>query len=97
MLQHFEEVEDPLDWELGVHGIRIKFFKNGRNYGATFLPDVASEQGWDKLQTLRHLIAKAGYNHGKIDLDDLQVTRYQGLKSKLNYSDYKSTREKLGL
>lgn len=88
LLQHFEQVEDPLDWELGTHGIRIKFIKNGKVYGATFLPDVAPEQGWDKMETLTHLVAKAGYHLNRIDLDDIKVTRYQGLKSKADYEDY---------
>lgn len=86
-----------MDWELGIHGIRIKFIKHGRSYGGTFLPDVATEQGWDKIQTLRHLIAKAGYHHGKIDLNELKVTRYQGIKSNLSYSDYEKAKQSLGL
>lgn len=89
MLQNFEEVDDPLDWELGKHGIRIKFSKNGEEYGATFLPDVAPEQGWDKKQTLQHLVAKAGYRWSKINIEDIQVTRYEGVKSKLTYEEYK--------
>lgn len=89
LLQHFEEVDDPLDWELGTHGIRISFYKHGKSYGATFLPDVATEQGWDKEETLTHLVAKAGYHMGKIDLGEIKVTRYQGLKTKATYEEYR--------
>lgn len=41
---------------IGRHG--ILFRKQGR--GATFLPQVAPEQGWDLEETLKHLSMKAG-------------------------------------
>ncbi|KAI7633725.1 hypothetical protein KC319_g15885, partial [Hortaea werneckii] len=37
---------DPLDWELGHHGLRISFTHSHRRHGATYLPDVPREQGW---------------------------------------------------
>ena len=33
-------------------------------YRGTFLPNVASEQGWDQVTTLEHLVAKAGWKGG---------------------------------
>jgi AMMECR1 domain-containing protein len=41
------------DWELGVHGIIIEFVdpdppSAGCRRSATFLPEVAQEQGWSK-------------------------------------------------
>ena len=46
ILRHFEEANDYLDWEIGKHGIRIEF-SSGKGYKqtATFLPEVALEQG----------------------------------------------------
>jgi len=60
LLTEFEEAKDHLDWEVGKHGIEIDFEARGRAYGGTFLPEVASEQGWDKITTLKYLVKKAG-------------------------------------
>lgn len=46
ILRHFEEAENYLDWEVGRHGIRIEFYsEKGNKQSATYLPEVASEQG----------------------------------------------------
>ncbi len=46
ILCHFEEAADYLDWEIGVHGIRIEFYtERGVKKTATYLPEVALEQG----------------------------------------------------
>jgi AMMECR1 domain-containing protein len=46
ILRHFEDGADYLDWEIGVHGIRIEFHtEKGNKRTATYLPDVATEQG----------------------------------------------------
>jgi len=34
-----------IDWEVGIHGILISFSDERKSYSATFLPEVASEQG----------------------------------------------------
>lgn len=46
ILCHFEDGNDYLDWTVGIHGIRIEFH-NERGYKrtATYLPEVAPEQG----------------------------------------------------
>lgn len=36
----------------------------GRRHGATYLPDVAVEQGWDKEETVESLMRKAGWDGG---------------------------------
>lgn len=51
-----------MDWELGVHGLRISFIHRSRRYGATYLPDVAVEQGWTKEETVESLMRKAGWD-----------------------------------
>ncbi len=46
ILCHFEDGADFLDWEIGVHGIRIEFYsERGAKKTATYLPEVAPEQG----------------------------------------------------
>lgn len=46
ILQHFEDAEHYLDWKLGKHGIRIEFIsERGSKRTATYLPQVATEQG----------------------------------------------------
>lgn len=53
------EPEPVAGWNdivVGRHGIVLQ--KDGRS--ATFLPQVATEQGWDVEQTLTHLARKAG-------------------------------------
>ncbi|KAK8065393.1 ammecr1 family protein [Apiospora hydei] len=82
LLTDFEDCDDAMDWNLGTHGLRISFTDRGRRYGATYLPDVASEQGWTKEETLVSLMRKAGWV-GKKDKwqdVDLKVVRYQGKK-----------------
>jgi AmmeMemoRadiSam system protein A len=57
VLSPLERIGDPLNFELGRHGIYVK---RGGHAGC-FLPDVAKEEGWDKetflSQCCRH---KAG-------------------------------------
>lgn len=46
VLQNFEDARGYLDWTLGVHGIRIEFHnERGSKKAATYLPQVAPEQG----------------------------------------------------
>ena len=89
LLQEFEIIKDPYDWEVGTHGIQIKFKADGQNYSATFLPEVAKEQGWDQKQTLMELLEKAGYN-GKIEnvQSVMIVERYQSKIYSAKFIDY---------
>ncbi|KAI1385407.1 AMMECR1 domain-containing protein [Hypoxylon trugodes] len=95
LLTDFEDCADAMDWEIGTHGLRISFTERGRRYGATYLPDVAAEQGWTKEETLVSLMRKAGWV-GKKDKwqgVDLKVVRYQGRKKSLQYPAYKQWRD----
>ncbi|KAK5995611.1 Nuclear protein AMMECR1 [Cladobotryum mycophilum] len=91
LLTDFEEVDDPYDWEVGTHGIRLSFSHRGRRYGSTYLPDVASEQGWTREETLFSLVRKAGWMGSRSHWKDLElkVTRYQGKKVSLDYPEFK--------
>lgn len=94
-MTNFEDAADEMDWELGTHGIRISFVVNGRRYGATYLPDVAVEQGWTKEETLMSLMRKAGWmgNKAKWREVPLKVVRYQGKKLSCDYEEYKAWQE----
>ena len=91
LLVNYEEAGDPFDWEVGVHGILIDFNdKHGREYGATYLPEVMPEQGWDQRQAVESLMRKAGYR-GRIDdavLSTMRTTRYQSSKAAMTYAEY---------
>lgn len=56
ILSPLKKVDSLDEFIVGRHGIYMK--KGFRS--STFLPQVASEQGWDKEETLRHLCLKAG-------------------------------------
>lgn len=89
ILHTYEKAKNVYDWEIGTHGIDIKF----KGYSATFLPEVAEEQKWTKEQTIKALIQKAGYG-GAIDqyrnifiiysnrklLDSIETERYQSAR-----------------
>ncbi|KAK4049489.1 hypothetical protein OIO90_005440 [Microbotryomycetes sp. JL221] len=62
---------------------------------ATYLPDVATAQGWTKTEAIDSCIKKAGYS-GKISDDiraSLRLTRYQSQKVTKSYDDWKEWRE----
>ena len=54
---------------MGKHGIMIDFEVEDQSFSATFLPEVASEEGWDQLTTLKYLVAKAGYFFTEYGID----------------------------
>jgi AMMECR1 domain-containing protein len=46
LLTDFETASQYNDWQIGVHGIRIEFTsEKGNSKAATYLPEVAVEQG----------------------------------------------------
>jgi len=96
ILTDFEAAEDSMDWEIGVHGLRISFVYHGRRLGATYLPDVPIEQGWTKEETLISLMRKAGWSGRKTDWRkvDLNVTRYKGTKASVTWEDYQKVLER---
>jgi AMMECR1 domain-containing protein len=56
-------------------------------FTATYLPDVASQQGWTKVEAIDSAIRKAGFD-GVINTAvraSLRVTRYQSRKVELDY------------
>lgn len=99
LLADFEECDNALDWELGKHGIRISFTHRSRRHGATYLPYVASEQGWTQEETLESLMRKAGWESPYRrfsraaakpweEVRDFRVIRYTGLYAGATYSEW---------
>jgi uncharacterized protein (TIGR00296 family) len=95
LLTDFEDADDAMDWDLDTHGLRISFAHHGKRYGATYLPDVALEQGWTKEETLVSLMRKAGWVGRKERWAEvaLDVVRYQGKKERVEYAEFKRWRE----
>ncbi len=92
LLIDFEDANDVYDWEIGVHGIRIEFEcpNTGREMGATYLPEVCSDQGWTKEECLQSLYQKAGFR-GKLTKELLKQTkleRYKSSKKHVTYEEY---------
>ncbi|CAF0876691.1 unnamed protein product [Rotaria sp. Silwood1] len=91
ILTQFEPCSSYLDWTIGLHGIRIEFLnERGSKRSATYLPEVAHEQGWNHIQTVDSLLRKGGYK-APITSEmrkSIQVTRYRSEKLTLHYNDY---------
>lgn len=105
LLVKYEICDHCFDWEVGVHGIIIKFDtvnrggEGGRrrdDYSATYLPEVAYEQKWTQQETVLSLVRKAGYRG--VITDDLLVrircTRYQSSKYQLSYQEHVMVRHR---
>ncbi|KAM0791494.1 hypothetical protein ACM66B_005947 [Microbotryomycetes sp. NB124-2] len=63
---------------------------------ATYLPDVATAQGWTKTEAIDSCIKKAGYT-GKITDDiraSLRLTRYQSQKAARTFDEWRAWRER---
>ena len=93
LLVDFEDANDIYDWELGINGIIINFKSpiTGMETSATYLPEVAPDNNWDKKQTLINLIRKAGYYGGDFDnvIKSIKLKRYKTSKYYCNYKQYK--------
>jgi len=92
ILRHFEDGMNYIDWEIGIHGIRIEFqTEKGSKRTATYLPEVAPEQGWDHIQTIDSLLRKGGFK-GLISSEtrrSIRLTRYQSEKVTVSHQEYK--------
>ncbi|KAJ3388922.1 AMME syndrome candidate protein 1 protein [Entophlyctis sp. JEL0112] len=96
LLVQFEPAGNYLDWTIGVHGIWIEFDLDGRRETATYLPEVAEEQGWSHVEAVDSLLRKGGYMR-KITEEfrvRVKVTRYRSLKQTITYEEYTNWRKK---
>ena len=70
VLSPLKQIKNPLDFELGQHGIMIK---SGSRSGC-FLPQVATETGWSKEEFLSQLCAgKAGLPADAWKMEDVEI------------------------
>jgi len=101
LLCEFEPAKDAYDWEIGKHGIIIDFAdpKSGSHRSATYLPEVASEQEWDRDEALMSLIKKAGFKGSVTDdlIHNIKLTRYQSSIHHLPYKEYATHRKEFPL
>ncbi|KAJ2081847.1 hypothetical protein H4R24_002054 [Coemansia sp. RSA 988] len=90
LLTDFEVAENYLDWVIGKHGIWIEFQQNGRKKTATYLPEIAQEQGWSKIEAIDNLLRKGGYQLTvtKDMRESIKLTRYQSKKAHLSYDQF---------
>jgi len=85
LLHDFEECSSWDDWEVGRHGVLMQ-----SPVRATFLPEVAAEEHWDKETTIKHLLRKGGY-YGRLTdslLRQIKLQRYQSGKAHMSYAQY---------
>lgn len=97
LLVRYEACRDVYDWTVGVHGITIVFWYDERRYSATYLPEVAAEQGWNRATTISSLIQKAGYA-GPITpafLRGVSCTRYQSSRCAMTFAEYVDWRQRV--
>ncbi|ERN16572.1 uncharacterized protein At2g38710 [Amborella trichopoda] len=93
ILTDYESALHYLDWEVGKHGLIIEFNDSDNiRRSATYLPEVAAQEGWTKVETIESLMRKAGYN-GTITESlrkRIRLTRYQSTLYTMHFSDYAS-------
>eukprot|EP00249_Psilotum_nudum_P009292 c21836_g2_i1 orf=248-871(-) len=91
ILTNYEPAAHYLDWEIGKHGMILEFIDlDNARHSATYLPEVAAQEGWTKLETMDSLVRKAGYL-GSITESlrrRFHVTRYQSSLYTMHYVDY---------
>jgi len=98
LLTNFRDIEDPYDWEVGRHGVEMELREGGRRFRATFLPEVAQEQGWNQATTYVQLFRKAGYRprNPKLAAEEiveevrasLKVRTYESFKCYMTFDEY---------
>ena len=69
-----------------------------RTLSATYLPEVAPDQGWEHIDTIDSAIRKAGWN-GRISEDlrrSVRVRRYQSRKCVVGWDEFVAWRDERG-
>ncbi|KAI3837064.1 hypothetical protein MKW98_005397 [Papaver atlanticum] len=94
VLTDYETASDYLDWEVGTHGIIIKFIDADYNVrrSGTYLPEVAEQQGWTQTEAIDSLMRKAGYKGAITESlrKQIELTRYKSTIYTMSYDDYMS-------
>lgn len=73
-----------------MHGIQIEFPMGNTTKTATYLPEVAREQGWTKLQAVDSLLRKGGFKDAITEAirQRIKLIRYQSEKCTVTYEEY---------
>ncbi|KAF1775038.1 AMMECR1 protein [Phytophthora cactorum] len=88
----------PALLRLAAHRLRgRRDDSRGNDYSATYLPQVAREQGWTHVETVTSLMRKAGYRRSVSEamLRTVKVTRYRSSIHKLTYQQYLSVKQEI--
>jgi len=68
------------------------------SFSATYLPEVALDQGWDKIEAVDSAIHKAGWT-GRVTEDirrSVKLRRYQSRKCTVSWSEFVEWRKQNG-
>ena len=62
---------------------------------ATYLPEIASEQNWDHVETIDSLLRKGGFKSKITDeiRDKIALTRYQSEKMIRSFQDWTNSKK----
>lgn len=91
LLTDYESASSYLDWEIGKHGMILEFTDpESVRRSATYLPEVAAQEGWTKVETVDSLVRKAGYMGPLTESmrRKFRITRYQSSLCTMHYSEY---------
>lgn len=89
LLYNFKSAREWDDWEIGVEGVQARWKGDtGQCHAATFLPEVAAEQDWDHLDTMKALVRKAGQRWDDRLLDEIYLTTYESSKANATFHEY---------
>lgn len=92
LLTNYEDAQNYLDWEVGKHGLLIEFSDKqaGCTRSATYLPEIAENEGWSREEAIESLMRKSGYGGPSTEAVKLSIklVRYQSTTFSLSYHDY---------
>ena len=100
-LTDFEACGSLCDWEVGEHGLAIRFAGNEwrgqvlQDYCAMCMPHEPAVANWDKAETIQVLMRRAGHlgHILKKHLDTRVVTRFRVSKTEMTYEQYKEQKK----
>ena len=86
ILHSFEDVENILGWTIGEHGLRMQY----QNYHAVYLPQVALEQKWSQMDTIRSLLVKSGYKGELTEsvIKSMKLVRFKSSIASCTFDSY---------
>eukprot|EP00977_Amphora_coffeiformis_P004365 scaffold926_cov163-Amphora_coffeaeformis.AAC.3 len=90
IIEWTEEIPESSIKNVVGYGAEVPKTHHTRRYSATYLPEVAAEQGWDTRQAVESLIRKAGFTGPVADelLGRIKCTRYQSSKCAADFRHY---------